>query len=707
MQLRHARGSAGHRATWVARRLATASATAMAMAGCQSMASAPQLSPPSSGPPGSGPSGPIGVCLEGPPCETDAGLVAPFQPKLGAATTAAVAPPPISGGTLLALSEGGTAVASDPDRDAIYVVDLASATLTATIALQAGDEPGRLVEDGAGRVHVALRSGGALVTIDPVAGAIVARRNVCPAPRGVAWDSTADLVWVACATGELVALPSSPATADDGGSTDDGGTAGNGSAAVQSFVLQRDLRDVLVESDGTLVVSVFRDAELLRVARDGTVMRTDSMPSLNTSAPQVAWRTVPLPGTQGATVTVHQEQATTSVPTHVVGGYGSASGSQTVSSGAVTVVGATGDVLTTELMPAVLPVDVALSPDGQVAVVAAAGNGYVPNLPDLLVLALNGNDPTGGVYGSPDPSLEGFGASPVFEPAEPDGGVFGVTEPDGGFLGAEPIQTNEVIFGTTSTAVAKLPTNGGEQAIAVAFDPSSELLVQTREPATLRILDATHTAWRTVSLSSDSRSDTGHAIFHSAAGAIIACASCHPEGADDGHVWLLDDEQRRTPSLRGTIAGTAPYHWPGDEPDMPTLIQDVYTGRMGGAPLDPDLSGRLGAWVEEIPAPPAPSWVDPAAATRGQALFASSTTGCSTCHSGAKFTDNATVDVGTGGAFQVPPLIGVGWRTPLLHDGCAATIADRFGACATAGHGSTQSLSSDQISDLTAYLETL
>jgi hypothetical protein len=42
-----------------------------------------------------------------------------------------------------------------------------------------------------------------------------------------------------------------------------------------------------------------------------------------------------------------------------------------------------------------------------------------------------------------------------------------------------------------------------------------------------------------------------------------------------------------------------------------------------------------------------------------------------------------------------------------MHDGCAAAIADRFGACATAGHGSTQSLSSDQISDLTAYLETL
>ncbi|HEX4280392.1 MAG TPA: hypothetical protein VHZ27_06470, partial [Solirubrobacteraceae bacterium] len=59
------------------------------------------------------------------------------------------------------------------------------------------------------------------------------------------------------------------------------------------------------------------------------------------------------------------------------------------------------------------------------------------------------------------------------------------------------------------------------------------------------------------------------------------------------------------------------------------------------------------------------------------------------------------------GAFQVPPLVGVGWRTPLMHDGCAATIADRFGACATAGHGAIGALSASHISDLIAYLETL
>ena len=212
---------------------------------------------------------------------------------------------------------------------------------------------------------------------------------------------------------------------------------------------------------------------------------------------------------------------------------------------------------------------------------------------------------------------------------------------------------------------------------------------------------------KSIPLSNISRDDTGHDIFHTQAGALIACASCHPEGGDDGHVWTFDDESRRTPSLRGTIAGTAPYHWPGDKADFETLTNDVYTQRMSGALLEQSQMTALQDWVEAIPAPPAPSWVDPAAAQRGQALFESADIGCTTCHNGPKLTNNATVNVGTGGAFQVPPLVGVGWRTPLLHDGCAATLADRFVSCASPEHGSTAGLSAAGVSDLVAYLETL
>jgi hypothetical protein len=127
---------------------------------------------------------------------------------------------------------------------------------------------------------------------------------------------------------------------------------------------------------------------------------------------------------------------------------------------------------------------------------------------------------------------------------------------------------------------------------------------------------------------------------------------------------------------------------------------------MGGEQLRDDQEGALQSWVESIPAPRAPSWVDADAASRGKGLF-EGTAGCATCHSGPKLTNNTTVSVGTCDAFQVPPLVGVGWRAPFLHNGCAATLADRFAKCSTPAHGAIQGLSSGQISDLTAYLETL
>ena len=84
--------------------------------------------------------------------------------------------------------------------------------VTSTIALRAGDEPGRSVEDAAGRIHVALRRGGDIVTIDPTAGSIVGRRTACANPRGLAYDAKADAVHVACVGGELVTFPAAGGT---------------------------------------------------------------------------------------------------------------------------------------------------------------------------------------------------------------------------------------------------------------------------------------------------------------------------------------------------------------------------------------------------------------------------------------------------------------------------------------------------------------
>ena len=556
------------------------------------------------------------------------------HPSFGPTVTAETPPPPISGGTLLVTSDGKTAIAADSDRDLVHVVDIGAQKVTFHVALQPGDEPGRVIEDGAGRIHVALRGGGAIVSIDPTQGAILERRSVCPAPRGLAWDEATDTVLVACATGELVSLPAA------------------GGVATRTVVVERDLRDV-IDQAGVITVTRFRSAEVLRLAPDGSIAARFTPPKDVMGVPHVAWRAIPAAG--GGILVAHQVESEQSVDVQTPHGYGGGGGGggPSIVESVVTQLDGSGNVVQTHrgLFEVVLPVDVAVSPGGRWAV-ASPGTAYLPEFGTVAFADSMSAQPTGLL-----PPAVGMG-----------------------------------------------------QAVAVAFAGDSLLIVQSRQPAQLWILalsDVGSPNTSTVQLSSVSREDTGHDIFHVQAGAALACASCHPEGGDDGHVWTLSGEARRTPSLRGTIAGTAPYHWPGDQADVPTLVGEVYTQRMSGMQLDSGQMAALQHWVEAIPAPPAPSWVDAASAQRGQAIFSGAQAGCGGCHFGPKLTNNATLDVGTGGAFQVPPLVGVGWRTPLLHDGCAGTIADRFGTCSTSSHGNISALSAQDLLDLGNYLETL
>jgi cytochrome c peroxidase len=97
------------------------------------------------------------------------------------------------------------------------------------------------------------------------------------------------------------------------------------------------------------------------------------------------------------------------------------------------------------------------------------------------------------------------------------------------------------------------------------------------------------------------------------------------------------------------------------------------------------------------------------AVARGEALFNDEAVGCASCHGGPMFTNNKSVDVGTGKAFQVPSLVGIASRAPFMHDGCAPTLQARFGGYCGGGdaHGKTSQLSQAEVADLVAYLETL
>jgi CxxC motif-containing protein (DUF1111 family) len=141
---------------------------------------------------------------------------------------------------------------------------------------------------------------------------------------------------------------------------------------------------------------------------------------------------------------------------------------------------------------------------------------------------------------------------------------------------------------------------------------------------------------------------------------------------------------------------------------MNALVNEVMVKRMS-MPLQPSSAqvAALGSFLEQLPALPAADGLDPAAVTRGEALFRRADVGCATCHSGAQYTNNELADVGTGGKFVTPSLLGVGLRNALFHDGCAKSVSDRFGACGGTAHGNPDLLSSDDKADVIAFLRSL
>jgi len=609
--------------------------------------------------------------------------------------TALTPPPPISGGTLLVTNDGTQAVAADPDRDRVSIVRLDTASVVATIPLTAGDEPGRLVEDAANRVHVALRRGGAVATIDLTTQKVVSRRDVCGAPRGIAYDAKTDLIHVACASGELVSLPAA------------------GGAAVRRVELDVDLRDVIVRPNGGLFVSRFKSGDLLSVDPSGAVTsRSKLLPiervssgnplskSLDPMDPAVAWRAVGAP--DGSAVMLHQyglasviklgSAKTSAADAGAPGSVDSPYATLPDTCGglvqhAVTQISADGAsvVMGMPITGGVLTVDAAISPDGSWVLLGHAGLRD-PNAP--------ANAPSS--FGGPgDVGVTLLSRSML---ASTDQGPMGCMSPNSSF--AVDGQVTAVAFNPSTTPAA--------QASGTWF------AVQTREPATLTLFKTPgFDGTRTVDLGGQSVLDTGHEMFHRDAGGGIACASCHAEGGEDGRVWRFDPiGDRRTQAVHVGLKGTEPFHWDGDMTGFDMLVDEVMVRRMGGAPQAEPRKTALQNWLFALTPPSPIVATDDARAVRGRAIFESADAGCSGCHSGPHLTSNQSVYVGTsdpGHLLQVPSLHGVGYRAPFLHNGCALTLRDRFDPGCGGGdqHGHTSQLGDGDVSDLIAYLESL
>ena len=573
----------------------------------------------------------------------------PSIPIVEDIVVAAVPPPPINGGTLMIAPDGHTAVAADTDRSVVWIVDVDASALKAKVALEAGDQPGRVAIDKDGKAHVVLMAGGAVATIDIASGKLTDRRDVCATPRGIAYDAAKDQIHVACTDGQLVSLPAA------------------GGPAVRTLKLDRDLRDVVVQGD-KLLVSRLRSAEVLVVGPEGKVWQrqtpaTIDRVSFNTGAtnqfqPAVAWRMI---GRQnGGALMVHQRAMGGPVITTQPGGYSGGGCDEGIVQSTITQIDPGSEAAPinipqsgrASLPGTALPVDIALSPAGTEITVVAAGNNAILRRSLISIKSADEQDPCEG------PQTETTPGQPV----------------------------------------------------AAAYLADGTAVVQLREPAALFLPGPNVVISLPGESRKDTGHDVFHMSPNGMAS--ITCASCHPGGGDDARTWNFESiGPRRTQTVRGGISETAPLHWDGDMEDVGHIMSEVFVNRMGGTPQGPRRARLIQRWIDSVPKLQQSATVDVAAVERGKAIYNSDKAACGTCHSGAKLTNNLFADVGTGKQFQVPTLMDIADRAPYMHDGCAPTLRDRFdGSDACGGgdkHGVTSDLTAEQIDDLVVYLETL
>jgi mono/diheme cytochrome c family protein len=191
-----------------------------------------------------------------------------------------------------------------------------------------------------------------------------------------------------------------------------------------------------------------------------------------------------------------------------------------------------------------------------------------------------------------------------------------------------------------------------------------------------------------------------------------ACASCHPDGRDDGLTWRLGAGPRQTPTLLGRLE-KGPYGWQAKHAKLEDNVSETLT-RLGGTGLPKSALAELAAYVRHglrAPARRAPASV--AAVERGKALFESEEVGCSGCHVLDQGTsDHRVHDIGSrskhddSGAFRTAPLLFVAETAPYFHDGRYPTLEallddnlDRM--------GSTSQLKGEDRSALLAFLRSL
>src|SRR5262249_30561149 len=156
-----------------------------------------------------------------------------------------------------------------------------------------------------------------------------------------------------------------------------------------------------------------------------------------------------------------------------------------------------------------------------------------------------------------------------------------------------------------------------------------------------------------------------------------ACAGCHPEGRDDGHVWheIVGEEQvvpggyragtvhvgqataaghpRQTPMLAGRVAAAGPYGWHGKSDTLEARLRVGFALHRWSGQLEDryqvamNRPKLIAAFLRDGLVVPSSEQRDlTSEEARGKAVFEDSKAGCATCHDPPHgFTDRSIVSL--------------------------------------------------------------
>jgi YVTN family beta-propeller protein len=275
---------------------------------------------------------------------------------------------------------------------------------------------------------------------------------------------------------------------------------------------------------------------------------------------------------------------------------------------------------------------------------------------------------------------------------------------------------------------------------AVLSADGKKLYVADRLDDAISVIDtASNQVVQTIALNAEAKLTPlrrGEQLFYSSAMAYhgqFGCANCHIDGTMDGLNWDLEPDgfgknivQNR---LLEALPGTGPFKWVGSNPNIPTecgIRTALYFYRSEG--YDTRALADLVAYIRHLPSRPnrfrSADGTLTASQLRGKALFyrTENKAGqaipeenqCAFCHSGPKYTNHRSFDVGSGKPtdtthrFDTAHLTNVALMAPYMHDGSSRTLEEIWTLYNMDNrHGQTSDLTKDELHDLVEYLKTL